>query len=84
VHNWGKRIFSNRQSLHQDYNDEGVRIVNFDTSKNLVVKGMMFPHRNIHTYTLTSAAGKTRNHIVHILIAGRGLSIITDMRLMCY
>ena len=28
----------------------GVRIVNFATSKNLVVKSTMFPHRNIHKY----------------------------------
>jgi len=36
------------ESLHQDSNDNGVRIVNFATSKNLVVKSKMFPHRNIH------------------------------------
>jgi hypothetical protein len=39
------------ESLHQDSNDNGVRIVNFATLKNLVVKSMMFPHRNIHKYT---------------------------------
>ena len=32
------------ESLHQDNNDNGVRIVNFATSKNLVVKSTMFPH----------------------------------------
>ena len=32
------------ESLHQDNNDNGVRIVNFATSNNLVVKNMMFPH----------------------------------------
>jgi len=36
------------ESLHQDGNDYGVRLVNFATSKNLVVKSTMFPHRNIH------------------------------------
>ena len=36
------------ENLHQDINDNGVRIVNFDTSKNLVVKNTMFPRRNIH------------------------------------
>jgi hypothetical protein len=36
------------ESLHHDSNDNGVRIVNFATSKNLVVKSTMFPHRNIH------------------------------------
>jgi len=32
------------ESLHQDSNDNGVTIVNFATSKNLVVTSMMSPH----------------------------------------
>ena len=35
------------ESLHQDRNDNDVRI-NFVTLKNLVVKNTMFPQRNIH------------------------------------
>jgi hypothetical protein len=37
-----------QESLHQDSNDNGVRLVNFATSKNLVVKSTMFPQRTIH------------------------------------
>jgi len=37
-----------QESLYQDSNDNGVRLVNFATSKNLVVKSTMFPHWNIH------------------------------------
>jgi len=48
-----------QESLHQDSNDNGVRQVNFTTSKNLVVKSMMFPHQNIHKYTWTSTDGNT-------------------------
>jgi len=32
------------ESLYQDSNNNGVRIVNFATSKNLVVKNMMLPN----------------------------------------
>jgi len=32
------------ESLHQDGNDNGARIVNFATSKNLVVRSMTFLH----------------------------------------
>jgi len=39
-----KLIHQYSESLHQDGNDNGVRIVNFATSKNLVVKDMMLPH----------------------------------------
>jgi exonuclease III len=41
------------ESLHEIGNDNGVRIVNFATSKNLIVKSTMFPHRNIHKFTCT-------------------------------
>ena len=40
-----------QESLQQDSNDNGVRLVNFAASKILVVKSTMFPHRNIHKYT---------------------------------
>jgi hypothetical protein len=46
-------------SLHQDSNDNGFRIINFSTTNNVVIKSTMFPHRNIHKYTWTSPDGKT-------------------------
>jgi hypothetical protein len=36
------------ESLHQDSNNKGVRMVNFCTTKNLVVRSMMFPYQNFH------------------------------------
>jgi hypothetical protein len=33
------------ESLHKISNDNGVRVVNFTTFKNLTVKSTMFPHR---------------------------------------
>jgi hypothetical protein len=59
------------ESLHEDSNDNGVRVVNLATSKNLVVKSTMFPHRNIHKYTRTSPDGKTHNQIDHVSIDRR-------------
>jgi hypothetical protein len=67
------------ESLHQDSNDNGVRVVNFATSKNLVVNSTMFLHRNIHTYTCTSPDGKTHNQIDHILIDRSWHSSILDV-----
>ena len=66
------------ESLHQDSNDNGVRIVNFATSTNLVVKSTMFPHRNIHRYTWTFLDGKNHNQIDHVLIDRRWRSSILD------
>jgi len=38
-------------SLHQENNDNGIRILNFTISKNLVVKSTMFLHWSILKYT---------------------------------
>ena len=72
--------FDGNEGLHQDSNDNGVRIVNFATSKNLVLKSTMFPHRDIHKHTWTSPDGKTHNQIDHILIDRRRQSSILDVR----
>jgi hypothetical protein len=56
------------ESLHEISNDNEVRVVNFATSKNLLVRTTMIPHRNIHKYTWASPEGKTRNQIDHVLI----------------
>jgi hypothetical protein len=36
------------ESSHEISNDNGVIVVNFATSKNLVVKSTVFPHLSIH------------------------------------
>ena len=69
-----------QESLHQDSNDNGFRLLNFATSKNLVVKSTMFPHRNIHKYTWTSPDGKTHNQIDQVLIDRRCHSSVLDVR----
>jgi hypothetical protein len=61
-------------------NDNGVRVVNFITSKNLVVKSTMFPHHSIHKYTWTSPDGKTHNQIHRVLIEdGIQLYLMSDI-----
>jgi hypothetical protein len=68
------------ESLHAIGNGNGVREVNFATSKNLTVKSRIFPHRNIHKFTWTSPDGKKQNQIDHILIYKRRHSSILDVR----
>jgi hypothetical protein len=67
-------------SSHKISNDNGVRVVNFAKSKNLVVKSTMFPHHSIHKYTWTSPDGQTHNQIDHFLIDRRWRSSILDVR----
>jgi endonuclease/exonuclease/phosphatase family metal-dependent hydrolase len=68
------------ESLQEISNDNGVRLVNYATSKNLRVKITMFPHHNTHKYTWTSPDEKTHNQIDHILVDRRRHSNILDVR----
>ena len=75
---WGERIFSKtigNGSLYLYNNDNGVRISNFATSENIVVKSMMFQHQNIYKYNWTSPDGKTHNQIDHILTNRDGFQV---------
>jgi hypothetical protein len=74
-----KPIIGN-ESLHEGSNDNGVRVVNFATSKNLIVKSTTFPHRDIHKHSCTSPDGVTHNQIDRVLIDKRRHSNILDVR----
>jgi exonuclease III len=56
------------ESLHEISNDNGIRVVNFANSKNLIAKSTTFPHRDIHKRTWTSPDGVTHNERAHVLI----------------
>jgi exonuclease III len=67
------------ESLHEISNDNGVGVVNFATSKNLVVKCTMFPHCKIHKYTWTTPEVSTYNQTDNVLIDIRQHSSILDI-----
>jgi hypothetical protein len=73
------KLIINNESLHEASNDNGVRVINFATSKNLIVKSITFPHRDIHKHTWTSD-GVTRNQIDHVLTGKRRHSNVLDVR----
>jgi hypothetical protein len=50
------------ESLHETSNENRVRVVNFATSKSLIVKSTMFPHHSIYKYTWISSDGRNQNH----------------------
>ena len=81
---WAEKIFFTptigNGSLHQGSNNNGVRRVNFATSKNRVVKSKILPHRNIHTYNQTSSRGQNHQQIDHVLLDMRQYSSILDVR----
>jgi endonuclease/exonuclease/phosphatase family metal-dependent hydrolase len=74
-----KQIIGN-ESLHESSKNNGVRLVNFAPSKNLIVKSTSFPHSNIHKHIWTSPDGVTHNQIDHVLIDKRRHANILDVR----
>jgi hypothetical protein len=68
------------ESSHEISNDNGVRVVNFATSENLVAKSTIFTHLSIHKYIWTSPGGKKRNQTNHVLTDRRYHSSILDVR----
>jgi hypothetical protein len=68
------------ESLHEASNENRVRIVNFATLKNLIVKSTTFPHCDIHEHTWTSLDGVTHNQTDHVLTDKRRHSNILDVQ----
>jgi endonuclease/exonuclease/phosphatase family metal-dependent hydrolase len=69
-----KTIIGN-ESLHKAINDKEIRVVNFATSKNLIVEST-FPHRNVHKdHALTD---KRRQSNILDIRSFRGANSDTD------
>jgi hypothetical protein len=75
------KLATGNDSLHLDSNDNGVRRVNFATSKNLF---SCYEHHvltpNIHKHNWTSPDGKPHNRIGYVLTDRRWHSSILDVR----
>ncbi|XP_071653719.1 uncharacterized protein [Temnothorax longispinosus] len=67
-------------SLHEESNDNGLRVIDLATAKNMVVKSTQLPRKNIHKWTWESPDGDHHNQIDHVLIERRNASSITNVR----
>jgi hypothetical protein len=65
-----KPVIGNER-LHEVSNGNRIRVVNFATLKNLIVKSTTFPHCNFHKHTRTFPDGVTHNQVDHVLIDKR-------------
>jgi hypothetical protein len=64
---------------HETSNDNVIRVVNFTTYENLVVKSIMFPRRDTHKNTSGPLMGeKCATRLINFYM--RGYSIIIDIR----
>lgn len=67
-------------SLHQECNENGLRLVDLAMSKDLAISSTFFPRKDIHKATWKSPDGITSNQIDHVLINRRHGSDIMDVR----
>jgi hypothetical protein len=68
------------KSLYEISNDNGVRVVNFATSENLIVKSATSAGHNIYKFTWTSPDEKIHYQVDDILINRTRHSRIVDVR----
>jgi len=74
------RPITGKYSLHTLYNDNGIRLINFACSKNMVLASTLFTHKDIHKMTWRYRDGQTFNQIDHLLIDARHVSNVMDVR----
>ncbi|XP_025423466.1 craniofacial development protein 2-like [Sipha flava] len=67
-------------SLHQLSNDNGCRLIDLATGRNLRVKSTMFPHKNIHKGIWRSPDGRHVDQIDHVLVNERFNNSIMDVK----
>ena len=68
-----------KHNMHLYTNNNGQRLVDFASAKNMVISSTCFPHKEIDKQTWRSPDGKTNNQIDHILIDKRNASSILDL-----
>ncbi|KAL4113249.1 hypothetical protein QTP88_016908 [Uroleucon formosanum] len=70
------------ESLHEESNVNGYKLISFAGAKNMTLSSTCFPHKNIHKQTWISPCGYVRNQIDHIIVDSRIKSCIRDERSM--
>lgn len=69
-----------KHSLHDESNDNGLKLIDLAAGNGLVIKSTMFPHKNIHKGTWRSPDGRYTIQIDHILVNSMFKNCIQDVR----
>jgi len=68
------------ESLHNETNNNGIKMIQFAISNGFNVRRSTFPYKDIHKETWYTVDGRIVNQIDHVLISKRFISAITDIR----
>jgi hypothetical protein len=70
-----------RFSLHRESNENGLKLINFAASHNMVISSTLFRRKNIHKATWVSAGENgTKTQIDHVMIDSRHASDVLNVR----
>ncbi|XP_039297864.1 uncharacterized protein LOC120354582, partial [Nilaparvata lugens] len=67
-------------SLHNESNENGLRMIDFAGGNNMTISSTFFKHKDVHKMTWLSPDGRTKNQIDHVMIDRRHGSDILDVR----
>ncbi|XP_022196882.1 craniofacial development protein 2-like [Nilaparvata lugens] len=67
-------------SLHDESNENGLRMIDFAGDNNMTISSTCFKHKDIQKITWASPDGTTKNQIDHVMIDRRQCSDILDVR----
>ncbi|XP_049304006.1 uncharacterized protein LOC125776321 [Bactrocera dorsalis] len=67
-------------SLHDETSPNGLRLIDFAGARNMVICSTRFQHKKIYQATWLSPDRKTTNQIDHVVIDGRHVSSVLDVR----
>jgi hypothetical protein len=56
-----------RHSIHEESNNNGMKLIYFSISRNMVISSMRLPHKDIHKETWISQDGQTKNQTDRVL-----------------
>ena len=76
------RLVAGKYTLHNETNDNGLRLCQFVEMNNLPISSTIYEHKKIHKGIWKDPANKVVNQIVHILICKRRASTIQDVRML--
>jgi len=68
------------ESLHNETNNNRIKMIQFAISKDFIVRCTTFPHKGIHKKTWCSVDSRTAKQIDHVLISNRFRCAVTDIR----
>jgi hypothetical protein len=68
-----------KHSLHENINENGLRLVDFAAGRQMAIKSTYFMRKRIHLQTWHSPDGHTFNQIDHCLIDGRHFFDVIDV-----